>query len=161
MTYPRWDVQAGHTRLGIISDTHDKLAASVHEALAGADIIVHAGDICNANILWELEAIAPVYYVLGNNDNPFNFPERERRYDLKFTLSDLCIQVGHIERSLEKDPQAQLIIVGHTHVPKYEQVDGQAIINPGSASRSRGAGRTVCRVTLAPKRIVSVQHLAV
>lgn len=160
-TYPHWEASANQVKLGVISDTHDRIRASVHEALAGADIIVHAGDICNANILWELESIAPVRYVLGNNDNPFNFPENERIYDLRFDLCGLRIQVGHIERRLDKDPEAKLIIVGHTHVPKAEQIGAQLIVNPGSATRARGAGHTVCRITLESAGIVAVQHLSV
>ena len=38
--------------------------------LRGADLILHAGDVCTAGVLDELSAFAPVRAVLGNNDGP-------------------------------------------------------------------------------------------
>ena len=55
-------------RIGIISDTHGSLDPRAYTALADCDHIIHAGDICGPAILRELEALAPVTAVLGNND---------------------------------------------------------------------------------------------
>ena len=54
------------TVVGLISDTHGLLRASVHEALKGVSLILHAGDVGGADILDELRMIAPVQAVYGN-----------------------------------------------------------------------------------------------
>ena len=56
------------TRIGVISDTHGRLADAAYAALADSDYIIHAGDIGGPAIIRELETLAPVYAVLGNND---------------------------------------------------------------------------------------------
>ena len=55
-------------RIGIISDTHGSLDPRAYAALADCDHIIHAGDICGPAILREMETLAPVTAVLGNND---------------------------------------------------------------------------------------------
>lgn len=55
-------------KIGIISDTHDLLRPEVIEALRGCDCILHGGDISSQSVLDQLEEIAPVKVVRGNND---------------------------------------------------------------------------------------------
>src|SRR5690606_32960928 len=55
-------------RIGLISDTHGRLAPEVVERLAGVERILHAGDVGGPEILDELAAIAPVDAVWGNTD---------------------------------------------------------------------------------------------
>ena len=55
-------------RLGIISDTHGLLRPEVFEVFKGVDRILHAGDIGAADLLAELESVAPVTAVWGNTD---------------------------------------------------------------------------------------------
>ena len=55
-------------RVGVISDTHGLLRPEATRALAGADLIVHAGDVGKPEVLAELKAIAPVFAVRGNVD---------------------------------------------------------------------------------------------
>ena len=40
------------------------------DRLRGADLILHAGDVCTVEVLDELSTYAPVYAVRGNNDGP-------------------------------------------------------------------------------------------
>ncbi len=54
--------------IGVISDTHNLLRPEAVEALKNADLIIHAGDICNLKILEELKMLAPIVVVRGNND---------------------------------------------------------------------------------------------
>ncbi len=56
------------TRIGVISDTHNLVRPEAIAALAGSDLIVHAGDVCQPDVLDELARIAPVVAVRGNND---------------------------------------------------------------------------------------------
>jgi predicted phosphodiesterase len=52
-------------RVGLISDTHGLLRPEAVTFLRGSDYIVHAGDIGDANILRELNPLAPVTAVRG------------------------------------------------------------------------------------------------
>ncbi|MBI4420499.1 MAG: metallophosphoesterase family protein, partial [Gemmatimonadetes bacterium] len=56
-------------RLGIISDTHGQLRPEVFHAFSQVDHILHAGDVGDADLLIELEALAPVTAVYGNVDD--------------------------------------------------------------------------------------------
>ena len=62
-------------RVVVLSDTHAPrrwraCPPRVAEHLRGADLILHAGDVCTALVLRELTEYAPVVAVLGNNDEP-------------------------------------------------------------------------------------------
>jgi predicted phosphodiesterase len=56
--------------VGLISDTHGLLRPEVFPALAGVELILHAGDVGGADILAGLGTIAPVLAVYGNTDPP-------------------------------------------------------------------------------------------
>lgn len=55
-------------RVGLISDTHGVLRPEAIEFLRGCAHIVHAGDICDPDILQTLASLAPLTAVRGNND---------------------------------------------------------------------------------------------
>ena len=38
-------------RIGLISDTHGLLRPDVHEAFAGVNRILHAGDVCGLSLI--------------------------------------------------------------------------------------------------------------
>ena len=62
-------------RVVVISDTHaprfwKRCPTAVADHLVDADMILHAGDVCTADVLDELAQFAPVRVVLGNNDGP-------------------------------------------------------------------------------------------
>src|SRR3569833_1786931 len=57
-------------QIGLISDTHGLVRPDVHTALAGVELILHAGDVGDDAILDELSLIAPVRAVYGNTDSP-------------------------------------------------------------------------------------------
>jgi uncharacterized protein len=52
--------------IGIISDTHGLVRPQAIEALAGVDMILHAGDVGKQEVLDTLKDIAPVVAVRGN-----------------------------------------------------------------------------------------------
>ena len=52
--------------LGVISDTHGLLRDAALQALAGSDLIIHAGDVGNPEILERLQTVAAVVVVRGN-----------------------------------------------------------------------------------------------
>ncbi|MGD9851400.1 MAG: metallophosphoesterase family protein [Nitrospirales bacterium] len=51
--------------IGVISDTHGLVRPQVFEVFQGVQLIIHAGDIGNAEVLTKLESIAPVIAVRG------------------------------------------------------------------------------------------------
>src|ERR1700749_3914332 len=62
-------------RIVVLSDTHaprrwKSCPPAVAAQLRGADLILHAGDVCTAAVLDELAQYAPVTAVAGNNDGP-------------------------------------------------------------------------------------------
>ncbi len=131
-------------RLGIISDTHGLLRPEVFDVFRGVDRILHAGDIGAAELLTELEAIAPVLAVYGNTDG---FDIRGRVPELIETRIegfDFLIVHGHQlgaptpEKLNRRWPNAEIIIYGHTHKPLLTLVDQVVtVMNPGGAGARR------------------------
>lgn len=54
--------------VGIISDTHGLLRPEAERALQGTNLILHAGDVGDPEVLAKLKRIAPVFAVRGNVD---------------------------------------------------------------------------------------------
>ncbi len=124
-------------RIGIISDTHGLLRLEAEQRLAGVDYIVHAGDIGRPEIVDTLRRIAPVTAIRGNVDNG----EWAREYPdtTLLRLAGMSIYVLHDLKTLQADPGADIdvIVSGHSHVPKIDTVGGVLYLNPGSAGRRR------------------------
>jgi putative phosphoesterase len=124
--------------VGLISDTHGLLRPEALTTLTGADYIIHAGDIGDANILDRLSAIAPVTAVRGNNDKgawASRIPETE-----VLQVGAALIYVIHDVSALDLDPAAagfQAVIAGHSHHPSIELRERVLFINPGSAGPRR------------------------
>ena len=125
-------------RIGLIADTHNLLRPEARIALKGVDRIIHAGDICDARVLRELETIAPVTAVRGNNDRgdwPHTLNETER-----IELGGVTIHVVHDVHELNIDPMQagiQVVVSGHSHRPTVKRERGVLYVNPGSAGPRR------------------------
>ncbi len=127
--------------IGLVSDTHGMVRASLFDALAGVDEILHAGDVGPDDVLHELEAIAPVRAVFGNTDRPGN-PRLAQ--ELILTLGGVSLHVSHGHelgsptpaKLLAAYPQ-QVLVYGHTHRQLIAEVDGRLVINPGAAGARR------------------------
>jgi putative phosphoesterase len=127
--------------VGLISDTHGMLRAGVHEALAGVELILHAGDVGGDEILDELSLIAPVEAVYGNTDSPGN---PRLAAELVRTIGGVTIQVrhGHESGRLTADAlleryAADVLVYGHTHRQSVTRREGRLVINPGAAGPRR------------------------
>ncbi|HEY5799462.1 MAG TPA: metallophosphoesterase family protein [Burkholderiaceae bacterium] len=126
------------TRIGVISDTHGLLRPEALDFLQGSECIVHAGDIGSLTILKQLEEIAPLIVVRGNNDRePWGLALPERAL---FSVESVQLYVVHDIADLDLMPSEaaiQIVISGHSHKPSLRVEDGVTWLNPGSAGRRR------------------------
>ncbi len=146
-------------KIGILSDTHGNLPATVTAArifsAAGVEAVLHCGDIGSADILAELAAVfhpmeVPVYAVFGNVDiySP----------DWKFFPSNIGVQLlgrfGEVELDgrrialLHSDDRARFhknissgdydfVFSGHSHEVHDRVIGTTRCINPGTAGRGQ------------------------
>lgn len=135
-------------KLGIVSDTHartlDELPSPLLHALAGVDLIIHAGDITEKAVLDSLARLAPVKAVAGNMDSG----ELKRLLPTKevFTIQEHKIGLTHgwgapwgiSQRVIDQFRDVDIIIFGHSHEAMDEIVRGVQLFNPGQARDSYG-----------------------
>jgi putative phosphoesterase len=125
-------------RIGVISDTHGLVRPEALAALAGSELIVHAGDVDRPDVLEALARIAPVRAVRGNNDRGA-WAKRLPASDA-IEVDGRTLLVIHDVHELAGDAAAAgyaAIIAGHSHRPRNEIVDGVLYFNPGSAGPRR------------------------
>ena len=133
----------------VLADTHApsrwrSCPPRVAAQLRGADLILHAGDVCTADVLDELAAYAPVHAVRGNNDGPdvaaWGAPDT-LELDLGGVrlamIHDSGPRSGRPARLRGRFPDAGLVVFGHSHIPVDLAADGQRIFNPGSPTDRR------------------------
>lgn len=106
--------------------------------MQGSGHIIHAGDVGDPEILEKLATIAPVTAIRGNVDNDawaLKLPSTQG-----VEVGGVSIYVLHDLKQLDLKPKAagfQVVISGHSHVPKQEMGDGVLYFNPGSAGPRR------------------------
>ena len=137
--------------LGVVSDTHnhlsnvEKIIDIFNEKNVGK--VIHTGDITQAKTLSRFSRLnCPLIGVYGNNDleekglkgiarqNGFNF----QNPPYLLTISNKKIAIFHepedIENFLKKEPSIQLIVHGHTHRYRNENIGNVKILNPGECA---------------------------
>lgn len=141
----------GSLRVGVVADTHSAPNAKGLEHLAAQqpDVLLHAGDIGDLQVLEALKAIAPLHAVRGNIDEASSgLPEvellrfeREGRAGLTVLLTHIAVYgLGRIRAEVAKQARAakaSLIVCGHSHVPFIAQDRGLTLFNPGSLGPRR------------------------
>ncbi|HEY2614462.1 MAG TPA: metallophosphoesterase family protein [Chthoniobacterales bacterium] len=131
-------------RIFVLADTHDHLPAKIESLAEGADEIWHLGDVCAPNVLQTLERIGPpVAIARGNCDSNFEWP---LIVDLK--RNGVRFRLVHIPP--ERPPEnINVILHGHTHVPRNERRGGVLFLNPGCVTRpNRGAAPSVAMLEI-------------
>lgn len=143
----------------VVSDTHAPrfwkgCPPALLPALAEADLVLHAGDVCVPGVLDELAALAapaPVVAVLGNNDgpdvgrwsgSPAGGPVPET---VELDLGGLRVamthdagpRTGRDRRMRRRFPEADLVVFGHSHIPLDEPEGAVHLFNPGSPTDKR------------------------
>ena len=125
-------------KIGVISDTHGLIRPEALTALAGSDLIVHAGDVGSPDVLTVLRRLAPVVAVRGNNDTGAWAVRLPPTRVVRAGASRLYV----LHDLHDLDPDARVarvgaIISGHSHVPRIEERAGVLYVNPGSAGPRR------------------------
>lgn len=126
-------------RIFVIADTHNKAPQSLSMLANGADEIWHLGDVTSPAILMEIEKFGPpVTIVRGNCDSNYEWP-----VSLDLLRNAKKFRLVHIPP--DKPPKdVDVVLHGHTHVPRNEKVDGVLFLNPGCVTRpNRGAPPSV------------------
>ena len=161
-------------RVAVLADTHaprrwKSCPPQVAAHLRGADLILHAGDVCTAAVLDELAAYAPVRAVRGNNDGP-DVPAWGAPDTLDLDLGGLAVAMihdsgpatGRPARLHRRFPAADLVIFGHSHIPLDHTEHGQRIFNPGSPTdRRRQPHGTLGLLDVAEGRLIQAQIVPV
>lgn len=136
-------------RIFVLADTHDHLPGNVTALAEVAEEIWHLGDVCAERILDELRALGPpVRVVRGNCDSNHEWPLL-----LNLERGGLRFRLQHIPP--EKPPlDIDVVVHGHTHVPRNERRGGILFLNPGCVTRpNQGAPATVAWLELEGGRI--------
>jgi putative phosphoesterase len=136
-------------RIVVLSDTHaprrwKSCPPAVASWLRGADLILHAGDVCTAAVLDELAQYAPVTAVAGNNDGP-DVTAWGAAETTALTLEGLRVAMihdsgpatGRLTRMRTRFPEVQLVVFGHSHIPLDAADQTLRIFNPGSPTDRR------------------------
>jgi putative phosphoesterase len=155
--------------IGLISDTHIREAATtmppeIELAFRDVDLILHGGDIYTSAVLDQLERIAPVLAVSGDDDYG------EVLQDKRVKQSQILYLEGHKlwlvhenpyahslnprsggNSAVKSDPDApDIVVFGHIHYTVVKQYNGVLLVNPGSPfNYSRKLG-TVATLRLEP-----------
>ncbi len=126
-------------KIGILSDTHSKTGRSQqaidHLLTEGAEFLIHAGDIGEPEHLEQLKASGKRYVaVYGNNDAPLHI--YHNKYNLVqepdyFKLANTNFKLMHLPFYM--NPDAEVIIFGHTHTFECDFKNDTLFLNPGEA----------------------------
>ena len=136
-------------RIFVLADTHNHLPDIVKEMAKNADEIWHLGDVCAEAILDELRAIGPrVIVVRGNCDTNI-----ERPLVLELVRGGLKFRLQHVPPDRPPD-DVDILLHGHTHVPRNERRGRVLFLNPGCVTRpNRGAPPSVAWLEIADGKI--------
>ncbi|MFN8093328.1 MAG: metallophosphoesterase family protein [Vicinamibacteria bacterium] len=132
--------------VGVVSDTHGLVRREAVKALEGAEVILHAGDVGENEVLKELQLLAPVFAVRGNVDGGWARLLPERRL---LELGGASVLLLHDRALVGPDPFEdgrkrkardggdRVIVFGHSHQPLAESRAGVLWFNPGSCGPRR------------------------
>lgn len=136
-------------RVFVLADTHNRLPESVGEMAKGADEIWHLGDVCAETILDELRAIGPpVIVVRGNCDSNLEWP-----LVLDLVRGGLKFRLQHVPPD-QAPGDIDVLLHGHTHVPRNERRGRTLCLNPGCVTRpNRGSPPSVAWLEIADGKV--------
>lgn len=147
--------------VGILSDSHGLLDSRIRDIVNQCDHIIHAGDICAASVLRQLNPKQKLHAVAGNNDFPAAWHADEEEIVsalpqiIKLELPGGLVVIEHGHR-LGNHPdhnqfrwdhaEAKLVIYGHTHKRIVDQSAEPWVVNPGASGEMRTKGGPSCLI---------------
>ncbi len=118
-------------RIFVLADTHNRLPQKVNELAKDADEVWHLGDVCTETILDELRAVRPpLTIVRGNCDSNPNWP-----LVVDLVRGGLKLRLQHVPPDHSPD-DVDVVLHGHTHVPRHERRGKVLFLNPGCVTRA-------------------------
>jgi putative phosphoesterase len=148
------------TIVGVISDTHGLVRRTALGALAGSDLILHAGDVGARSVLARLEQLGPTRAVRGNTDSGSLGAELPGTAWIE--VGQCVVYLLHDLDRLDLDPETAgvaVVVSGHTHRPANVRRGNVLYFNPGSAGpRRAGLPITVGRLII-HSRTVRAEHI--
>jgi putative phosphoesterase len=157
-------------RIGLISDTHMPercavLPPAIFSSLDGVDLLLHAGDVGELEVLDRLGVIAPVVAVHGNDDTAE--AQRELPYQQLVVVAGQRILLWHSHFSDQEEERssrsndftpgldrlvaravatgASIVVFGHWHLPVVVRREGILLVNPGAIASPNPVTRQSCR----------------
>ena len=132
-------------RIFVLADTHNRLPERVKEIAKSADEIWHLGDVCTETIIDELRAVRPrITVVRGNCDSNLDWP-----LVVDLERSGLNFRLQHVPPD-QTPNDVDVVLHGHTHVPRNEKRGQVLFLNPGCVTRAnQGAPPSVAWLEIA------------
>ena len=143
------------TRISVLADTHGLLRPQVLEEARGSDLILHAGDVGDMEILEQLGRLAPVRAVCGNVDVSGDLGRLPAVVEGE--LDGLVFRMTHRREDVPEGwyRESGLIVFGHSHRPELEWRSGCLLLNPGAVGRRRfKLPLTMARITVRDGRLI-------
>jgi len=128
-------------RVLVLADTHNRLPVNLSALVKDVAEIWHLGDVCAPTQLDELRLFGPpVTVVRGNCDSEIAWP-----MSLDLVRQGVRFRLQHIPPSSHRPPKdCDVLLHGHTHVPRDEMIGGVRFLNPGCVTRpNRGAPASI------------------
>ncbi len=164
-------------KLGIMSDTHDRLENVVKIVSrfkeAGVGAVFHCGDFCSPFVARKMAALegTPFYAVRGNNDGDITFLNvtfaklgkiKEPYQVIDLEGSKILLLHGHAVpedciTDIARGGRYDIIVYGHYHHMRNEVVGKTLLLNPGEACGYLENVGTAMIADLAPGGRTSVE----
>lgn len=131
--------------IAVVSDSHvptraEKIPEEFREKMKESDLIVHAGDFAEREVYNGIEEYGELVAVKGNCDF-FELPNSET-----FERNEVEFGVYHgngitprgdtdtLQKIAVEDLGVEVLITGHTHKEKIEELEDCLLLNPGSCT---------------------------
>ena len=135
-------------KIGILSDTHrhrpdPEFTGTVRTLFAGADLVLHAGDLTSAAVLEAFGGIE-VLAVHGNMCDSATCRALPAVREIEADGFSIVLTHGSgpphgiEDRLLSRFGDADCIVYGHTHIPAVNRYGHVLMVNPGSFGFGRG-----------------------
>lgn len=136
------------TRIVVLADTHVprgyELPRRLQRAIEAADIVIHLGDFTGIELADALERTGKLIAVHGNNDMLAIRNRFPARRDVEVDGRALRCIHGDVggrtaAEAAAKERGADIVLYGHSHMPKIHHHNGTLLFNPGSPTQKRFA----------------------